>query len=151
MTGVRACEKLPVDDRDDMAGFAGNFADARNCSDWLNSFGFFLLGPSLSFSAPSVPFRFAFFDSRGGGSSTLYPSGGGSPLKRRNSIAPCSNASCNTAIFASFLLRKSAGAVQERFSCSSGSPVSLSVKIHPHAGGAYASSASHNRSTEFYK
>lgn len=118
--------------------------EAWNCSAWLSSFGF--LGGSPSFPVPSAAFRFAFLDSRGGGSSTLYPSGGDSPLKRRNSIAPCSNAVCTTATFASFLLRKSAGTIQEHFSRSSGCSVSLSVIMHPHAGGAdaYKSSATHH-------
>ena len=106
---------------------------ARNCTVWLSSFGFFF-GFLSSFSGASVALRFAFFDSRGGGNSNTYPSGGGSPPNRRNSMTPCSNASCTTATFASFLLRYSAGTVQERFSCSWGFPVNLTLKMHPHAG-----------------
>jgi hypothetical protein len=95
-------------------------------------------------------FRFAFLDSRSGVSSTLYPSGGDSPLNRRNSIAPCSNSACTTAPFASFLLRKSAGTVQGHFSCSSGCPVSLSVMMHRHAGDldAYKSSVTHHHAAQ---
>jgi hypothetical protein len=122
------------DEPDPEARGSANFdgrVEARSCSVRLSSFPFW--GPSPSLSAPSVLFRFAFFGSRGGGNSTLYPSGGDSPEAEKLDYALFERWAPRHGDFRIITVAET-GIVQQRFSCSTGCSVSLSVRMYPHAG-----------------